>query len=120
MDVNTILNAVYQYSLDNSGTLPGTPAIPTSATCPGTFTAPATSEICVTGADCDSTTNTEVRDFIALSGLTTNQTYIVSMPTDPQSATTNGVGYNIVQSTNGRVTVCAPDAEQGATISVTR
>lgn len=121
VDVNTILNAVYQYSLDNSGIL--TPlGIPTSASCPGTFTAPATSEICrTTGAACDSATpNAEVLDFIDLGPLTTNQVYITAIPTDPQGATTNGAGYAIVQSANGRVTVCAPDAEQGATISVTR
>jgi len=43
-----------------------------------------------------------------------------SMPIDPTVSSANGTGYYITKSTNGRVTVCAPSAEQGATISVTR
>ncbi len=105
-DVNTILNAVYQYAIDNDGDLPG--SIPSDATCGDT----ATEEICVTGGTCTS--------LVDLSDLTTSETYLVTMPEDPTGATTNGAGYHIVQSTNGRVTVCAPDAEESLTISVTR
>ncbi|HLD81820.1 MAG TPA: type II secretion system protein [Patescibacteria group bacterium] len=106
VDVNTILNAVYQYAIDNNGTLPS--AIPTSTTCATT----ATNEICKTGGTCT--------NLVDLSVLTTNETYLVSLPTDPDGVTTNGAGYHIAKSSNGRVTVCAPDAEQGATISVKR
>jgi prepilin-type N-terminal cleavage/methylation domain-containing protein len=107
VDVNTILNAVYQYSIDNSGTLPNNIA---ATTCNAT----ATNEICATGAaSCASLTD--------LSSTTVNQKYIVSVPMDPSGATTtNGTGYRIAKSGNGRVTVCAVAAEQGATISVTR
>jgi type IV pilus assembly protein PilA len=105
-DVNTILNAVYQYSIDNSGTLPST--IPTSSTCAAT----ATNEICTSGGTCTG--------LVDLTDLTDDEEYIVSIPTDPTGSTTNGAGYHIAKSSNGRVTVCAPDAEQGATISVTR
>jgi len=105
-DENTILNAVYQYAVDNVGSLPTT--IPLSADCSGT----ATNEICKTGGTCTG--------LVDLSVLTDNETYIISMPTDPEGATTNGAGYHVAKSTNGRITVCAPDAELGVTISVTR
>lgn len=104
-DVNTILNAVYQYSID-TGSLPT--SIPASTDCAGA----ATNEICKTGGTCTG--------LVDLSVLTTNQKYLVSMPLDPTGSTTNGTGYHVAQSTNGRVTVCAPHAEQSVTISVTR
>ncbi len=100
MDVNTILNAVYQYTIDNNGTLPA--SITTSAT-----------EICKTGGTCTG--------LIDLSVLTNNEKYITAMPSDPSdSCNANGVCYKIVKSANGRITVNAPNSEQGATISVTR
>lgn len=106
IDVNTILNGTYQYAIDNNGQLPS--SIPTSANCPGT----ATNEICKTGGVCTG--------LVDLSALTTNGTYLVAIPTDPTGATTNGAGYHIAKNANGRITICAPDAEQGATISITR
>lgn len=103
-DVVAILNAVYQYSIDNNGTLPG--SITTT-----------TAEICATDTDpTDCTTD----GLVDLSVLTDNETYIVSMPKDPTGASGNGVGYEIAQSANGRVTVSAPDAENGEVITVTR
>jgi len=105
-DVNTILNAVYQYAIDNNGSLPA--SVPTSADCSGT----ATNEVCKTGGTCTS--------LVDLSVLTTDETYLVSIPLDPQGETTNGAGYHVAQSSNGRVTVCAPDAELSVTISVIR
>lgn len=106
VDVNTILNAVYQYTVDNNGTLP---TIPT-ATC----ALVATNEVCKLTATGTCSTG------VALSVLTTSEKYLTSMPIDPTTSSTNGTGYYITKSANGRVTVCAPSAEQGATISVTR
>jgi type IV pilus assembly protein PilA len=98
-DVNTILNAVYQYAIDTNGTIPA--AITTTQT-----------EICTTGGTCTS--------LIDLAVLTASEEYIVSMPEDPTGATAHGAGYEIQETANGRVTVFAVDAEEGATIQVTR
>ena len=99
-DVNTILNAVYQYSIDNNGNLPGT--ITTSAT-----------------AICKSGVNVDCTGLINLNALTGS--YIVALPADPQTATALSTNYTVMKdSTSKRVTVAAPGAEQGATISVTR
>jgi prepilin-type N-terminal cleavage/methylation domain-containing protein len=104
VDVNTILNAVYQYSLDNSGTLPST--ITTTET-----------EICVTGTAAATCTTD---GLINLSVLTDDEEYLTSIPLDPTGAADNGVGYTIERTGNNRVTVSAPDAENSATINVKR
>jgi len=98
-DVTTILNAVYQYSIDNSGNIPT--AITSSST-----------EICA---------STTCTDLIDLAVLTTNEKYLTAIPVDPSGGVNaNGTGYAVSMSTNGRITVSALKAEQGATISATR
>ena len=98
-DVNTILNAVYQYALDNNGSIPA--SITDSAT-----------KICNTGGTCTG--------IIDLGVLTASEKYLTKIPKDPTSSTANSAGYEIVKSANFRVTVSAPDAELSAIISVTR
>jgi prepilin-type N-terminal cleavage/methylation domain-containing protein len=105
-DVATILNAVYQYSIDNNGALP---TIPT-----GTCSLVAANQICKLTATGTCSTG------IDLSVLTTAEKYLTSMPIDPTVSSTNGSGYYMSKSANGRVTVCAPSAEQSASITVTR
>ena len=105
-DVNTILNALYQYTIDNNGSLPTMP----TATC----ALVATNQVCKLTATGTCSTGVD------LSVLTTNEKYITSMPVDPTVSSTNGTGYYATKSANGRLTVCAPSAEQSATISVTR
>ena len=100
--VNTILNAVTQYAVDNNGVLPA-----------GVSTT--TTEICATGVATSSCTG-----LADLSVLTLNGRYLVSIPNEPQKTNANGAGYQIVRDANGRITVSAQFPEQGATISVTR
>lgn len=105
VDVNTILNAVYQYALDNSGALPA--GITTTAT-----------EIC-TGGTATATCATD--GLAALNQIVWDQNYLTAIPRDPSgTCATNGVCYEISKSANNRVTVSAPDAELGDVISVTR
>ena len=104
-DVNIILNGIYQYSIDNDGDLPE--SIPLSSNCNT-----ATQEICKTDTSCIGLTD--------LSGLTDGEVYLVAIPEDPSEATATSTDYAVVQSDDGRITVCAPGAEEGETIEVTR
>lgn len=103
-DVSTILNAVYQFSLDNNGALPaGIPQAPTEA-----------GEICGT---------TSCGTLVNLNDLIDEGRYLVALPQDPQcpdACAADGIGYTIQRDANDRVTVAAPDAELGRTITVTR
>lgn len=104
-DVNTILNAVYQYALDHNGNLP--------AGMDGTLT-----EICKGGT---ATSTCETAGLVPLNELVWGEKYLVDIPFDPGGGcATNGICYRIASSTNNRVTVDAPDAELNATISVKR
>ncbi len=99
VDVNTIINGVYQYAIDNNGVLPA--SITTTPTA-----------ICRTGGAC--------AGLIDLTVLTTNEKYLTAIPFDPSTATVNSTNYNVSKSANGRVTVAAPGAENGVTITITR
>lgn len=105
VDVNTILNGVYQFTIDNNGRLPN--LITTTQ-----------AEICLTGTGTASAT---CGALIDLEALTNSEKYLVSMPVDPSGATTTfGTGYHIRKSANNRITVIAVAAEESAVISVTR
>ncbi len=111
-DVTTILNAVYQYSLDNNGNLPG----------PGTISATDT-ELCKSSVAPATCTSSSLMD---ISAMTSTGKYIAALPVDPQCPTgcsgANGTGYKISKdATTGRITVKAPNTEQGKPIiTVTR
>lgn len=100
-NINTILNAVHQYAIDNQGALPA--SITTTET-----------EICKTGGECTGLIDLDVLvpDFV------------VSIPFDPQCPAVcsgaNGAGYTIAKDANNRVTVKAPDAQLGITVEVKR
>ncbi|MCK5027465.1 MAG: type II secretion system protein [Candidatus Pacebacteria bacterium] len=105
--VNTILNAIHQYAVDNSGIIPTT--IPAATVCTSTVS---TYAICPTGSACTTGVN--------LSVLTASETYMISIPLNPGYSTATNTGYNVTQSINGRVTVCAPYTDLSASIEAKR
>lgn len=108
-DVNTILSAVYQYSVDNNGSLPS--PIPAGTSCGS-----GVQEICRSNA-------VSCSGFLDLSSYLVGTTakYLVAMPIDPQVDNSNGTNYEIYKdTTTNRVTVCAPNAENSITISISR
>lgn len=111
VDVNTIINAVYQYSLDNNGNFPS--ALDGVA---------GTSQVLGTASSgCDSTCTaaTTVAACADLSGDLVS-TYVVGIVVDPTTGTDANTDYYINKLGNGRLTVGACDPEQSATIEVTR
>lgn len=108
-NVNAILNAVHQRMTDNQGSFAeGTTcdALPTTA---------------------KYVTSTDGTDKVDLCACLVT-TYLAEMPYDPSatgaaytSCTSYTTGYTLVKdSTSGRITVAAPSADLGETISVTR
>ncbi len=101
-NVNTILNAVGQNMVDNTGIWTCS-----SGVLPSTST------------NMDSTTGYDIAGCIV-------PTYVPTMPVDPSTGTytstsTYDTGYSIIAGTDGRITVSAPSAElPGVVISVTR
>jgi prepilin-type N-terminal cleavage/methylation domain-containing protein len=67
-------------------------------------------------------TATNIGTGVGLINLTTTlvDTYIVSIPTDPTNGTAADTKYNVCKTTSGRLTIAAPGAEGGVTISVSR
>lgn len=110
VDVNTMINAVYQYAIDNG-------SLPTSIT---SLTPDTATEICRDGAtSCTNLVDLET-DLVA--------TYVAGIPGDPNISTCSGAAngtaaqgacYELTYTSTGRVTISAPDAEN-TTISVTR
>ena len=100
-DVQTILNAIGQYSLDNRG------ALPTAIT----------------------TTATEIGNGTGKIDICANlvPTYVASMNFDPTTSgshytdcTDYSTGYTVAKDANNRVTVASPGAELSETISAER
>jgi len=97
VDVSTILNAVYQYAIDNRGNIPS--KITTTKT-----------EICrTTGSAC-----------VDLSVLTLNELYLTAIPVDPSATAGEETRYAIFKTANNRITVEALTVENNQTISATK
>jgi len=110
-DVNSVLNAIYQYSIDNNGTMP--------ADIDSTYTS---AQVLGTGASgCDSTC-TATTTAAACVDLTDEliPTYLTGIPFDPSTGAASNTDYYIERLDTGRIMIGSCDAEQSATIQVTR
>jgi type IV pilus assembly protein PilA len=125
-EVNSLLNAILNYTVDNGGSLPPAIASVTAAQI-GT-----SSTIC--NLSCDALTHIGITSTpVACADLTSAlvDKYIASLPIDPKNSDATGTnqftalrtGFYMQKSPNGRITVGACTAEQtpaGTYISVTR
>lgn len=102
-DVNTIINAVYQHAIDNSGELPG---------CLPAAVVGDVYNVC-TASTCEGVTN-----GCDLSMLV--EKYIKAIPVDPSGATGEDSHYDITKEADGRITVTATAAENDESIAVSR
>ena len=112
-DVNTLLNAIWQYAIDHSGQMPcnmnGVACVDSTPRQIGT-------ETTVCDSNCP-TTGIGSATCLQPQGLT--GTYVVSLPYDPRYGS-GGYSRYVVQNTNNRVTVSSCKPEQGTGITVTR
>ncbi len=106
VDVNTILNGIYQYAVDNEGDLPSDEITGTVA------------PICRAGV-AEGTEDANGDECVSLDALI--PAYLVSIPFDPRETSEIVTGYTISTSTTAnRVKISAPRAEQNRTIEVIR
>ena len=113
--VNTILNAVYQYAVDNNGNLPGN----LSGTA---LTAGTAYHICRLNAGCTVNGAATAYNTVAVIDILTGS-YLTAIPQDPRIANTGSAsiaGYMISKDSSGRITVTAPYKEHATSISATR
>ncbi len=112
-DVTTILNAVYQYSIDNNGNFPaGIDSVYDSAQVLGTGTNPP----CSCTATSTPAGPTSCVDFATA----LVPTYLVGIPTDPTIGVASSTAYYIDRQPSGRITVGSCSPESGVVIEVTR
>ncbi|MBP6924209.1 MAG: hypothetical protein KBC62_01960 [Candidatus Pacebacteria bacterium] len=103
--MSSILEAVYQFTLDNQGGLPNED-ISSATSCDL-----ATDDICRSGVECDG---------INLDALIADELYLRDIPADPTAANEDITGYRIFKSDYGRIGVCAPNAYGEEEISAIR
>lgn len=95
-NVNALLNAYGQQLADNKGIT------------------------CVTGVPVAPAAAADIKSGAAVDFSCLVPTYISQLPSDPQGGTATDTKYFAQFDANGRITISAPSAELGQTISVTR
>ncbi len=106
MAVYNIISAIHQYANDHEGSFPV--------------------EITETALEICSQNATDCSGLYDISILLNNQDYLITIPLDPlcerdgQYCSSNGTGYDLSMTENGKITVSAPNTEGGDLIIVTR
>ena len=108
-DVTAISNSIYQYTIDNSGSLPSN----IDATLRNVISTAGTTTCTIVGSVAAAT---NVADFVAQ----ITPTYLAAIPRDPSVASAGCSDYLVQTVTGNRITISAPRAELSTTISVTR
>jgi len=103
-DVNAIVNAIAQYTLDHNGVLPADITSDNRPICKAK----------VSSTACQSVNAAYLPELII------NESYLVSIPYDPMGHTEFTTGYFIKKSPNNKIYVSAPLAEQNETIIVSK
>ncbi|MFA6039132.1 MAG: type II secretion system protein [Candidatus Peribacteraceae bacterium] len=115
-DINTILNAVYQYAIDNNGVLPGN--IPSGAS------TAAAKPICMFDTNIAScTTATGAGNLNGVNLRSLSGTYLVGIPKDPSvpsTLTASGTRYMIYKDASSRITVFPATTDDSETITASR
>src|SRR3989344_2567963 len=128
-DVNTLLNAIWQYAIDHDGNMPcspgGSPCVDPNWRMLGT--AAANCDMALTYTPSGATNHCETADITALQVACLNLrslsgTYVVNIPVDPRwGSSTGALTYYIAKNNGNRVTVRGCYTEGGAdTFEVTR
>jgi len=110
-DITTILNAVYQYSIDNNGAIPESISTTTRNICKTGIA----SNVCESvaggfgGVDVGGTGSTS--GAVWLGQLTNSELYLTSIPVDPIGVGTATTGYYIKRTDTNRIYVEAKHAE---------
>lgn len=104
-DVNSILTAIHEYTIDNDGTMPS--GINTTVRQLGTG-----------GSGCDSVCTSATAVCLDLS--TPLAAYLKNMPQDPDGGTQSLTYYSVQADSNNIITVVACNAELSETIQVSR
>lgn len=111
-DIDTILTAIHAYIVDNKGTAPTVLSTVESQIGTATTGCTLSANGCTTG----------LTACVNLGTATALNSYLKSIPLDPKTGTAALTGYDVVQDSNGIVTVKACGAESAGTagISVSR
>ena len=112
-DVNTVLNAFWQYAIDNNGSFQGN-------TSPGCEITATPKKVCSDAVVLGTSAGECGALACALSSHLVPR-YVVDVPEDPsETAGTNAVNYYISSTADGRLFVSSSGAEDSATINLTR
>ncbi len=106
-DINNILTAIHEYTVDNGGTMPT-----------GITSDSRVWQLGSDGAGCNAVCTSGEAACLDLSALLAK--YLKSMPLDPDGGTAGKTYYSVSADANNLITIDACNAENGETVEVSR